>query len=478
MIRIRHKILLSSLKTFDQAILFLCFFAATFLTYHQIESVSFSDFLALRIKTLNFVLLLCLMYISYAIFSTLVPYYGRRLSTLRTEIKNIVEATSLVTLTILLVGIIFSINIVNANFLFFFWGGATGIIILSRLFLKYLLSEVRLHGRNLRHILFVGINERALQFVNKLESKRELGFNIVGFVDNKEHITEEFKKTGYRVVADIKGLQCYLKDHVVDEVMLCLPIKTFYDEISGIVSLCEEQGLVVRFIPSIFDSKLAQSRIEEFEGENVITFFRATLHWQILLKRIIDFTIIMVLMPVLVPLFLLIALLIKLTSSGPVFFIQERIGFNKRRFDLYKFRTMFNGAEKNQSELEALNEASGPVFKIKNDPRITPIGKLLRKTSLDELPQIINVLKGDMSLVGPRPLPLRDYAGFDKDWHRRRLSVRPGITCFWQINGRSNTSFDEWMELDKQYIDNWSVWLDLKILVKTIPAVISFRGAV
>jgi lipopolysaccharide/colanic/teichoic acid biosynthesis glycosyltransferase len=177
------------------------------------------------------------------------------------------------------------------------------------------------------------------------------------------------------------------------------------------------------------------------------------------------------------PIFVLTAVLIKITSPGPVFFVQERVGLNKRRIGVYKFRTMVPGAEKKQAELESLNEAGGPVFKIKNDPRITPFGKILRKTSIDELPQLFNVLKGDMSLVGPRPLPVRDYEGFDKDWHRRRFSVRPGITCLWQINGRSDTSFEKWMELDMEYIDNWSLWLDLKILAGTIPAVLKGSGA-
>ena len=177
------------------------------------------------------------------------------------------------------------------------------------------------------------------------------------------------------------------------------------------------------------------------------------------------------------PLFVLTACLIKLTSAGPVFFIQDRVGLNKRRFRLYKFRTMVADAEEKQAELEDLNEVSGPVFKIKDDPRITSFGNFLRKTSIDELPQLINVLKRDMSLVGPRPLPVLDYNGFDQDWHRRRFSVRPGITCLWQVKGRSSIPFEQWMQLDMEYIDTWSLWLDLKILTKTIPAVLQGSGA-
>jgi lipopolysaccharide/colanic/teichoic acid biosynthesis glycosyltransferase len=158
-----------------------------------------------------------------------------------------------------------------------------------------------------------------------------------------------------------------------------------------------------------------------------------------------------------------------------VLFLQDRIGLNKRRFKIYKFRTMVPNAERLMLDIEKQNEMSGPVFKITNDPRITPIGKFLRKSSIDELPQLLNVLEGDMSLVGPRPLPVRDYEGFSEDWQRRRFSIKPGITCLWQVNGRNGISFDEWMLLDLQYMDEWSLWLDFKILARTVPAV--FRGA-
>jgi exopolysaccharide biosynthesis polyprenyl glycosylphosphotransferase len=197
----------------------------------------------------------------------------------------------------------------------------------------------------------------------------------------------------------------------------------------------------------------------------------------VLVKRIIDFAVSLTLIVLLSPLFLVVAIFIKFTSPGPVFFVQKRLGLSKRRFSIYKFRTMVVDAEKKMHELEDLNEVSGPVFKMRKDPRITPVGRFLRKTSIDELPQLFNVLKGEMSLVGPRPLPVRDYEGFDQDWQRRRFSVVPGITCLWQVNGRSSVSFEQWMELDMQYIDQWSLWLDLKILARTIPAVLKGSGA-
>jgi exopolysaccharide biosynthesis polyprenyl glycosylphosphotransferase len=197
----------------------------------------------------------------------------------------------------------------------------------------------------------------------------------------------------------------------------------------------------------------------------------------VLIKRLIDILIAGIGLILLAPFFLFVALLVKISSPGPVLFIQDRVGLNKRIFKLYKFRTMVADAETQLTEMESLNEASGPVFKIKDDPRITVLGKWLRKTSIDELPQLINVIKGDMSLVGPRPLPVRDFNGFEKDWHRRRFSVRPGITCLWQANGRNSIPFDRWMELDMNYIDQWSLMLDLKIILKTIPTVLKGSGA-
>jgi exopolysaccharide biosynthesis polyprenyl glycosylphosphotransferase len=242
--------------------------------------------------------------------------------------------------------------------------------------------------------------------------------------------------------------------------------------------LCELHGIFMRFDPEIFDLKIARARAEELEGSGHITAHSAPMDgWPVLVKRILDVILSLGIILILSPVLLVVALMVKLTSKGPVLFCQERMGRNKRKFLIYKFRTMVPDAEKLQSALEGLNEAAGPVFKIRNDPRITPLGRLLRRSSLDELPQLFNVLRGDMSLVGPRPLPLRDYEGFDQDWQRRRFSVRPGITCLWQVNGRSNIGFEHWMKLDLQYLDEWSIWLDVKILAQTIPAVLRGSGA-
>jgi len=268
------------------------------------------------------------------------------------------------------------------------------------------------------------------------------------------------------------------REHVVDEVVISLPLKSQYKTASRIAALSEEQGIVVRYLPDIFDLKSSHMKTVSLEGLSLVSNYTGAMEgWQVEMKRLLDILISGIALIIFLPFFLITATAIKLTSSGPVFFVQERIGLNKRRFRVYKFRTMVPDAEKKQTELESLNEVSGPVFKIKKDPRITSVGRILRKLSIDELPQLFNVLKGDMSLVGPRPLPVRDYNGFSEDWHRRRFSVRPGITCLWQVNGRSDTAFEKWMELDMEYIDHWSLALDLRIVLKTIPAILKGAGA-
>jgi exopolysaccharide biosynthesis polyprenyl glycosylphosphotransferase len=199
--------------------------------------------------------------------------------------------------------------------------------------------------------------------------------------------------------------------------------------------------------------------------------------WKLLVKRLMDVASVVLMVPLLLPLVGLIALAIKLDSPGPVFFAQDRVGLHKRRFRMLKFRTMVVGADQLLAQLEHLNEATGPIFKIANDPRITRVGRVLRRTSLDELPQLFHVLTGEMSLVGPRPMSLRDVDLFDQGIQRKRFSVKPGLTCLWQISGRSDLPFSKWLELDLAYIERWSLSLDIEILLKTMPAVLSGKGA-
>ncbi|NJL26817.1 MAG: sugar transferase [Thermoanaerobaculia bacterium] len=418
-------------------------------------------------------------------FSFFGLYHTRRLSSGVLEAWDVFRAASLSSLLIMSLGLILELAPPSVEqgqvrtFMLEFWMLVTGLTIVARLLLRLALEKARLRGRNLRHVLVAGTNQRALDFAHKLAAKPELGYSVVGFVDDDWYGLGEFRQRGYRLVANFETLSEYLRDNVVDEMVVALPFSSSYKRSARIVSLCEQHGITVRFVSQIFDVQLAKAKVESFHEEPVFTLHMGEMAMEssgMMVKRFMDLTLSLLALIALVPLFVLIAIGVKLTSTGPVLFAQERVGLNKRRFKLFKFRTMVVDAEARLAEIAHLNEVSGPVFKIANDPRVTRFGSFLRKTSLDELPQLINVFLGDMSLVGPRPLPVRDYEGFDQDWHRRRVSVRPGITCFWQVEGRSSIPFEKWMELDMKYIDNWSPWLDLKLLFRTLPALITSPG--
>lgn len=474
-----RKALMHAFRLFDLLLMSLAFLLAVYVIHSQSNRVSFEEFLSMRVKIQNFVLFLAILYGWYASMKYFMLYQSRRLYNLKGEIVDILKAISLGTLLLFLMGKLFQITLITPNFLMVFWLSSMLGITLSRVSLRFLLSVVRRHGRNLRTVVIVGTNPKALQFAQKIQERTELGYRVWGFVDDEWNGIQEFRRTDFPLKGNLVEFPAILREHVVDEVVVSLPMKSLYEQAARIVSLCEEQGVIVRFLSDIlFNLKFAQAKSEQFGTTPVLTIFPdAITGWEVLVKRAIDFSISLALLLVFSPLLAFIALGIKLSSPGPVFFVQERVGLNKRRFRLFKFRTMVPDAEAKMVELEHLNEVDGPAFKIQNDPRITKIGKFLRKTSLDELPQFINILRGDMSLVGPRPLPVRDYNGFNQDWQRRRFSVLPGITCLWQINGRSNVDFEQWMKLDLQYIDQWSLWLDLKILAKTIPAVLRGEGA-
>jgi len=475
---LRRRILLEAAKLFDLAVMIFSFGLATVLVAYKTPTTSLAEFLSMRVKVQNLFLFALFLLAWHLVFSSFGLYNSKRFSPRWAEVLDIAKATTLGSAIVFVAAIFLRIQMVTPFFILLFWVASTLAGAGSRVLLRYMLGGIRRRGRNLREMVVVGTNPRAIRFARKVESSPDLGYRIVGFVDDAWNGLAEFRKTGYPLVADFAGFPGFLREQVADEVMVALPMQSSYAQAARIAALCEEQGIVVRQLSDIFNMRLAQPTAGEFEGEAVIRLSTGSPeNWQRLLKRALDVSLSLVAMLLLSPLFLLATLIIKLTSPGPIFFVQERVGLSKRRFRLCKFRTMVADAEQWQREIEHLNEASGPVFKIRNDPRLTPVGKFLRKTSIDELPQLFNVLKGDMSLVGPRPLPVRDYEGFDQDWQRRRFSVRPGITCLWQINGRSSIPFEKWMELDMEYIDQWSLWMDFKILAKTIPAVIKGAGA-
>lgn len=467
-----------SLKLVDLASVVIAFILAAGIVTYPDVGISLEDFFSMRIKIVNFFIFSGFVLTGIIILVRCGLYQSRILSMSQSEVFDIIRATFFVTGVLMIIAEITKISMVNTLFLTIFWLVFSAMIILNRIIYRYTVKALRLKGISPMYVLIVGTNDRAINLARKIDSKPESGYRIQGFVDDPCPKSDPFIKSGYQIIATLDELPSFLRNNPIDEVIVCLPLGAFYHEIAGIIELCENQGIVIRIPTDFFNLKIARAEIEHFENEAMFTMITCSVcGWPLLVKRTFDISISALLLVILSPVFAITGILIKVSSPGPLLFVQDRLGLNKRIFKMYKFRTMIVDAENKQMDLEKFNEASGPVFKIKRDPRIIPIGKLLRKLSIDELPQLFNVLKGDMSLVGPRPLPIRDYQGFSEDWHRRRFSVRPGITCLWQIKGRSNLSFDAWMELDMLYIDDWSLWLDAKILLGTIPAVLKGSGA-
>jgi exopolysaccharide biosynthesis polyprenyl glycosylphosphotransferase len=474
----RHKLTVSLLKLFDLGIVILALALTTLSIVKVADGLSIVRFLTMRTRVVNILIVCLALLLCHVVFQICSLYRSRRLTKRRIEILDVVKATTIVTACFVALASIFSIKMITIPFLGIFWITCTLLLGLGRLAIRRLAGYLRIHGRDLRNMLILGTNPRAVEFAKRMLASPERGYRLLGFVDDDWQGTIGQMIPGFQVVSDFAGLSEYLRRNVVDEVAIYLPFGSFYKHYSNVVTLCEHHGITMHISPDLFGLKTTRWRAEEFDGDQYIaTYTGVSELWPRTAKRFLDVTVAGAALLLFSPLLVITAMAIKLTSPGPVFFLQERIGLNKRRFKIFKFRTMIPNAEKMMSQLEKQNEVTGPVFKMKNDPRITRIGKFLRRSSIDELPQLLNVLTGDMSLVGPRPLPVRDYEGFNEDWQRRRFSVKPGITCLWQVNGRSGISFNQWMLLDLQYMDEWSLWLDCKILAKTIPAVLRGSGA-
>ncbi len=397
-------------------------------------------------------------------------YRSKRLARWEDEFADVARAVVFATMILGTLILLTEWPIFPKRFLLIFAVASFSVLFTIRVIKRNLLKQFRLHGRNLRNVLVIGAGNRGQEIVKLIKENPEIGYHFSGFVDDLDLPD---------VAGRLSDIRKILSENIVDELIVCLPVKTFYSEIRSIAEAAEEQGITVRIYSDLFNLKLARAVAGEIGDAPILSLYSTRISdWQTVVKNAFDLIGAVVLLVILSPLMLVIALIIKATSPGPVFFIQDRVGLHKRRFRMLKFRTMDADAPHKQAELEALNEAAGPVFKMKNDPRVTPFGAFLRKSSLDELPQLLNILFGDLSLVGPRPLPERDFRRFEEVWFNRRFSVKPGITCIWQISGRSDTSFDKWILQDLEYIDKWSLALDVKILFKTIPTVLRGTGAI
>jgi exopolysaccharide biosynthesis polyprenyl glycosylphosphotransferase len=315
-----------------------------------------------------------------------------------------------------------------------------------------------------RRLILAGSPEDLERFTPTAKGGAFDGLEVVAQVDLNKH--------------SIDDLVEMLHFHSANAVVICAK-HTYFGQVEKAVQACELEGVEAWLLADFFNTQVSQTSLDEFSGRPVLVFRSAPADsWERVAKHILDFVGAAIFLISASPFFIGFALAVKLTSRGPIFFRQQRAGLNGHPFVMLKFRSMISNAEQRKHEIERLNEMEGPVFKVSNDPRVTPVGKFLRKWSIDEWPQMINVLRGEMSLVGPRPLPVDEVKRFDDVADRRRLSVKPGLTCLWQVSGRNTiTSFKEWVRLDLQYIDNWSFWLDLQILAKTVPAVLRGTGA-
>ncbi|HEY7368540.1 MAG TPA: sugar transferase [Thermoanaerobaculia bacterium] len=341
--------------------------------------------------------------------------------------------------------------------------------------LRMLSRFVRARGYNFRTVLLVGTGPKAAQLGDFLEAHEHWGFRVIGYLDD-DNGGEIRRADRWPCLGKVGDLEAVLISEVVDELVFVVE-KGKLQDYEGAMVVAERHGVRAHISLDLFPHVLARPVLEEMDGVPLLSFTTTPSNpLQIFVKRGVDLAVSLVLFLVTLPFQLAAALAIKLSSPGPIFFEQIRCGLNGRHFKLLKFRTMEAGAEERLSEVSHLNEMTGPVFKTSNDPRLTPVGRLLRRFSIDELPQLLNVIKGDMSLVGPRP-PLPEEVARYEPWQHRRLSMSPGLTCLWQISGRNEVDFDRWMALDLKYIDTWSPMLDVKILLKTVPAVLSGKGA-
>jgi len=479
----------NSIIKFMDIFIFLCVFFYTreyILFGHKINFNTF-DRISIKFSFWHIGALLILSVLWYIILKYLKMYDFRFYEPRLHRVFRIIVAASLgVAATIFGAGVMGMGGIEANAFPQYFWLITVAVFLVYRLSILTCLRYMRLKKHNIRQIIIVGFNSRSVEIKEEL-SNPALGFNVIGFIDDID--PELFQNMHFNaknkplLLSRLSQFHNYISEHQLDEVLIALPLRTHYKKIKKMIQACAEQGIKVRLICDlVVDLPRAITQIDTIEWSGTSIHFinydvdRSSERQQDL-KRVIDLILAGIAVILLLPVFFIVGVAIFIDDGWPVFYTQLRVGMNKRRYKMLKFRTMIRDADKMQAELEALNEVDGAAFKITHDPRITWTGNFLRKTSLDEIPQFLNVISGSMSLVGPRPLPIRDFEKFYDDSHRRRFSIKPGITGLWQISNRDEISFQEWMQLDLEYIATRTWLLDLKILLKTIPAVIRGKGA-
>ena len=468
----KRRLILDFLKAADLLVVAVAFCISALVTASGLEIRNWYSALATRVALGNVLFVLAYLLLWHMILVAYGLYRSYRISAASREWHDLGLATVTAVCALIPAAAVLQFQYVTPAFLCLFGISAFIALATERRLLRALARRIRIYGHNLRNVVIVGDGASAMDLCADFTKRSDFGYHVWAVVDvntpmlgGREH---------EQVVARVRQL---IDNNPIDEVFVTLPLGTASALIGQLVAVCEEQGTTVRVVARIADLDWGRADVDEVNGTPVLTISsgpRETIG--LVAKRLIDVLGATLGLIVFAPLFVVVAVAIKLDSPGPVFFIQERVGHNRKRFRTFKFRTMVADAPSMQESLEHLNEARGPIFKIRNDPRVTRVGRWLRRTSIDELPQLINVVRGEMSLVGPRPLPVRDVEHINTRWHKRRFSVKPGMTGMWQANGRS-LDFDEWIKEDMHYIDNWSLTLDMKILLKTVPAVMSRTGA-
>lgn len=441
------------------------YIAPFFVPYRSFSNYSF--FLLVFLP----VLILCFEFNHY--------YFSQRMrSTLAVTKIILVSITEAALITI---SIVFFINkaAINRPQLAIFIPLLLIVMTVKSIFIKRLLITLREKGYNYRTLLLVGSGEKLQDFIKTLDKHPFWGFKVMGIITDAEKVDVGSTQFGYKVVGRLPDTVPYLFNNPIDSVIF-IPVHTRLEELKPVLEECEEMGIKTTIALNFFEFTIAHPETDKFEDIPVLTYnptreINPALFFKYMFDRVVAFSLLLLFSPLMI----VVAILIKImpgSRGGPVLYTQTRCGLYGRTFTLYKFRSMIPDAEQKLDELLLKNEMEGPVFKIKNDPRVTSIGRFIRKTSIDELPQLLNVLRGEMSLVGPRPPIPAEVLKYDR-WQRRRLSMKPGITCLWQVMGRNKLPFETWMKLDLEYIDNWSLKLDFKILFKTIYVVTTGYGA-
>jgi len=471
MLRQKNKLVQFTVYVFDVFITLASFFLAYWLRDNPI----FGAYERLFPVTDYLFLLLIIIPAWSILFIYFKLYEPFRIRPFWLDILKIVKVVSFGMLFLVVMVFFLKLDYISRLFLIIFGLINFTLLSLVKLTIRLSAASFRRKGYNYRMVLIVGTGAGASEVSKIISENEHWGFKITGFLENGDS-TQTTVIDKNKVIGKAENILSIVTERVVDEVIFAVSAISL-EKYEKLFLQLEEQGIKTRLAFNFLPHVNATAHFENFHGVPLLTFSTTPQDaLPLAIKRLFDITISSLVLTLTAPISLLSTILIRLTSPGPLLFKQTRIGLNGRKFTLYKFRSMVENAEESQKNLAGLNEMDGPVFKMKNDPRVTQIGRLLRKFSIDELPQLINVIKGEMSIVGPRPPIPSEVKKYDR-WQRRRLSMKPGLTCLWQVNGRSHTSFKEWIELDLNYIDNWSLALDMKILLKTIPVILFSKGA-